>query len=227
MDLGLPDIAKHCPVIAETKYFMGVDVGALQDPSAISIIEWRRRGTGEWSIDGSKVSTENAVDSMVLKHIERIPLTTIYVDVASHVIGITQREPLAGNVTITVDRNGVGQGLVDLLRRHGVRPHTIFSTGGDNPRREGQDYKVPQSALINNLIAKIDTGELRVAAGVPDRAALEGELMAMRRHISDLGRIRYSAESGKHDDMIFSWALAVWTACHQPRGARALRLAGW
>ena len=56
----------------------------------------------------------------------------------------------------------------------------------------------------------LQSGELRIAADVPEAAALARELSGMRVEISETGREGW--RSGAHDDLVFAVALACWAA---------------
>ena len=58
----------------------------------------------------------------------------------------------------------------------------------------------------------VNTGELRFAEEIPDRVALEDELLSFERQTTASGRSTFSARSGKHDDLILSVAIGLWWA---------------
>jgi hypothetical protein len=141
-------------------------------------------------------------------------------------VQLPARPPFSGTGTLVSDRTGVGQAVVDLFKRQGLRPITVFFTGGDRTHADGRDYRVPKAELVNTLIARQDTGEFRAAAALPDREAFEAELQGFRRRLSAAGAVRFEAEEGKHDDLVIAVALAVWWAS-RPRGERRqLRVIG-
>ncbi len=122
-----------------------------------------------------------------------------------------------------LDRTGVGQPVLDLFHAQGAKPISVFFTGGDQTHQDGSDYRVPKTTLINNLIAKIDCGELTAAEDLPDRAAFEDELLSFRRMTSATGRVSFDAESGKHDDLLIAVSLAVWWASRPRFQRRVIR----
>ncbi len=219
------DVRRVRYVTATSKWVLGLDLGALVDPSALAVVEHRTTGTGEWEIDAAKVSHEIARDHLYLRFIERIPLKSSYLDVVSHVLRLLDKHPFDGNGTLVIDRTGVGQPVLDHFHAKGAKPISVYFTGGDQTHQDGRDFRVPKSTLINNLIAKIDCGELTAAEGLPDRAAFEDELLSFRRKTSATGHVSFDAESGKHDDLVCAVALGVWWASRPRFQRRVMRYA--
>jgi hypothetical protein len=60
------------------------------------------------------------------------------------------------------------------------------------------------------LQVMLESGALRIAADVPESAALVRELSAMRVGVNEAGREGW--RSGAHDDLVFAVALACWAA---------------
>ncbi len=215
------DVRRVRYVTAKSEWVLGLDLGALVDPSALAVVERRTSGTGEWELDAAKVSREIARDDLFLRYVERIPLKSSYLDVTSYVLRLLDKPPFDGTGTLVLDRTGVGQPVLDLFHAQGATPVSVFFTGGDTTHQDGRDFRVPKTTLINNLIAKIDCGELTAADDLPDREAFEDELLSFRRKTGAAGRVSYDAESGKHDVLLIAVSLAVWWAS-RPRSQRRM-----
>ena len=224
MDLTEPyDCRRVRYVTSKSEWVLGLDLGALVDPTALAVVERLRTGTGEWEIDGTKVSREKARDDLFLRYIERIPLKSSYLDVVGYIGGLLAKPPFDGKGTLVLDRTGVGQPVLDHFHASGTKPISVYFTGGDQTHQDGRDFRVPKSTLINNLIAKIDCGELTAAEGLPDREAFEDELQAFRRKTGVGGRVSYDAQAGHHDDLLIAVALAVWWASRPRSQQRMIR----
>ncbi len=219
------DVRRVRHVTATSEWVLGLDLGALVDPSALAVVEHRTTGTGEWEIDAAKVSHEIARDDLYLRYIERIPLKSSYLAVVDYVLKLLDKHPFDGNGTLVIDRTGVGQPVLDLFHAQGAKPISVYFTGGDQTHQDGRDFRVPKSTLINTLIAKIDCGELTAADDLPDRAAFEDELLSFRRKTGATGRVSFDAESGKHDDLLIAVSLAVWWSSRPRFERRVLRFA--
>ena len=67
----------------------------------------------------------------------------------------------------------------------------------------------PKKDLVGRLAVMLEQGELRVAARLGEREALERELLGMWTRPSVDGRESYE---GEHDDLVMAAALACWRA---------------
>ena len=222
------DTRRVRPVEVVSEWTLGLDLGQLVDPTALSVVEWRRVGTGEWSVDNSKVSREASRERLMLRYLERVPLRTSYVDIVSYISEKLQAPPFSGKGYLVVDQTGVGRPVVDLFRSAGLQPIAVTMTGGDSGRSIGNDeHRIPKTELINLLDAKLHAGDLEVAHDLPDLDAFEKELQDFRRRISGTGHVSFSAREGRHDDLVLSVSLAVWWASRKRYRHRMFKLRGW
>src|SRR6202012_157605 len=101
-----------------------------------------------------------AVDEILVRYVERIPLKTPYPKVVERLREIGQNEELRGNCMLAVDATGVGAPVVDMLKsaRLGCNLTAVTITGGE---RETEDA-VPKRNLIAELQVLLETGKLRV-----------------------------------------------------------------
>ena len=114
----------------------------------------------------------------------------------------------------------MGRAVVDLLRQERL-PCLLWPvviTGGHSETYSEESYEAPNRELLAGLQVMLQSGELRIAADVPESAALGRELGAIRVEISESGREGW--RSGAHDDLVFAVALACWAA---KRGRRSVR----
>src|SRR4051812_32912227 len=95
-----------------SEFLIGVDLGQSKDPTAIAVLE---RAEIKGSFDPVMYAYRKIVE-LRLRHLERIPLGTSYVDVVDRVVRIAQFGPLAGRCRLVVDGTGAGRPVVDLLR---------------------------------------------------------------------------------------------------------------
>jgi hypothetical protein len=68
----------------------------------------------------------------------------------------------------------------------------------------------------NTLVSALQTGELKVAAGLSDAGTLQEELKDFQRKVSDAGSATYNARTGAHDDVVLAVAIALWWAPSGP-----------
>src|SRR5664279_3703898 len=194
-----------------TIYFVGLDLGQKQDPTAMAVVEWAEYN-GAWDAVAYDYRKETALS---LRYLERIPLGTPYPEVVYRV-GCTMRSrQLAGAECrhLVVDGTGVGPAVVDLLWQEDLQsklwPVTI--TGGDTERYADEYYRVPKRDLIVGLQVLMQQGGLQIAEGMKEGATLVKEMADMRVKISGSAHEQFGAwRSGEHDDLVLAVALACW-----------------
>ena len=146
-------------------FYVGVDLGQAQDYTAVAVVErdelvFNERDPVTWSfLEETRFH---------LRHLERVPLGSSYLNVAEHVWRMVQRAPLAGNVKVVVDATGVGAPVVDLLRRGGLgcRVMPVLITSGAAESQDGARFCVPKRDLIGGLEVAFERRRLRVAKGL-------------------------------------------------------------
>ena len=194
-----------------TNYFVGLDLGQKQDPTALAVVEWAEY-VGAWDAVAFEHRKET---SLSLRHLERMPLGTPYPEVVYRV-GCTMRSrQLAGAERryLVVDGTGVGPAVVDLLLLEDLQaklwPVTI--TSGDTERYADGYYRVPKRDLIVGLQVLMQQCGLQIAEGMKEGATLAREMAEMRVKISGSGNEQFGAwRSGEHDDLVLAVALACW-----------------
>ena len=192
-------------------YYLGLDLGQLQDPTAIAIVE--RHETAFHEIDSATRDWRRELVFNLL-HLERVKLGTPYTEIATYVHGILNREAVAGNITLVVDATGVGRPVVDLLKEKGCAPMVpvTITAGGRQSSKRGEFY-VPKHDLVSAVSLELERGRLKIANGLKDTPILLKELMNFKRKITQPGNETYGAwRDGEHDDLVLACSLALWRA---------------
>lgn len=101
-------------------------------------------------------------------------------------------------VRALVDATGVGDPIVEDLRKAGLQVEPVVFTG---PLK---------SALVENLMLLFEQGAIRI----PQDPILIDELKGFTFETLPSGRDRYSAPDGRHDDTVMALALAAWGLRH-------------
>lgn len=201
------------------RYFVGVDVGQVQDFTAIAVLE---RAELVGGFDPAMYAYRKEV-ALRLRYLERVPLGTPYSEIVERVEQVVRWGELAGNCHLAVDATGVGRPVIELLRplRLGCRLLPVIFTGGDSENVNEGFYRVPKRDLVTGLQILLQNGGLQIAAGMEHGRTLVEELTAVRVRVMPSGREQYGAwREGTHDDMVFAVALACWAAKKmEPRGA--------
>jgi hypothetical protein len=203
-------------------WVVGVDLGKMNDSTAIGIIHHTIQGTDKWNVDHARQTwRQEAIQRFDLVHLQRLPLGMNYVAQA-HAIGeIMQREPLkSANAKLVVDQSGVGVGVIDLMEANGLRPIRLQITAGSEETQEGRIHRVAKTILISRLEAAMHSGELHVAAALTEAEALREELKDFQRHVTASGANTWSARAGKHDDIVLAVSYGVWWCTSRPQVTR-------
>lgn len=218
-----------------SKFILSVDLGQTIDPTAVAVLETTTRraavdafyGTPEdrregmivppldWYYTGLGASGNlkhpNHVVRIDVRHLERLPLRTSYVDVVEHVRGMLKRSPLNfPRAELVLDQTGVGRPVVDMFRRAGLRPIGVTITGGDKETRKGDDWNVAKLLLVSRMQAMLHSDELRIAKTLPEARTLALEMQDFRANISETGIARFGAREGQHDDLVLAVAIGAW-----------------
>lgn len=184
-------------------YSLGLDIGQVQDPAALAILE---------RLD------ERTPDGWVyhLRHLERPQLGTSYGGIVSLVAARMAHPSLLG-APLIIDRTGVGRPVVEMFREAGLAPVAVTITGGQQAKQDPdnwRDWSVPKRDLVGALQVLFQSGRLKVAAGLPLAATFTKELLNFKMKINlQTGHDSYEAwREGQHDDLVLAVALAVWYA---------------
>jgi len=192
------------PVIsvpAGPRFFVGLDLGQVQDPTAVVIVE--QQGTAQ--------PTPHAAIYAV-RHLHRFPLGTPYPVIVTEVHGLLLQPSLQGHTRLVVDATGCGRPVVDLLTQARLDPVAVSIHGGDQVSHDGRHWRVPKRDLVGVLQVLLQTERLKIAAALPLAQTLTQELLTFRVTIDPrTAHDSYSAwREGMHDDLVLACALACW-----------------
>jgi len=192
-------------------YFIGVDLGQSEDYTALAVVE-RRETAGEF--DGA-LWAHRRVETLWLRHLERVQLGTSYPDVVERLVRVAQTEPLAGQCTMVVDATGVGRPVVDQLKaaKPGCSILPVLILGVEWESQDRGCYRVPKKDLVTGLELLLENEHLAVAQGLRQWPALKEEMMEMKVRKTEGGREQFGVtRAGQHDDLVLATALACWAA---------------
>lgn len=206
-----------------TAFHIGIDLARESDYSAASVIEKKTL------IDGRNRPILTEYNVIMLKRwLRKTPYPAIVNDIANRL----NAEPFTrfqdnrrGHtnsyqmpVFLAVDRTGIGTAVLDLIKENNfienrceLRP--IHISGGFRQHEHRDFNSIPKSDLIQNLVVAFQQKEnLKIAATLPEAANLVIELENFEMSATRLGNDVFGARSGKHDDLVLSLALALWSA---------------
>jgi hypothetical protein len=207
------------PAETSVDYTIGLDLGKLQDYSALCVIE------------RSKPPQVDA--TYAIRHLRRWPIGTSYTQVADDVAELAYRPELK-TPRIAADMTGVGIAVVEMIgqalraqagagRRAELCP--ILIRGGHAVTR-GDDlaWHVAKVQLVSVLQALLSSRRLKIATGLADAEVLVAELKAFSVKITLAGNEMFEAwRERDHDDLVLAVAMALWLAENAPRGRFEIR----
>ena len=197
-----------------TRFVAGLDIGKVQDYTALAVLEEVEDG------DDGGGDPGNTGRQYHIRHLQRFDLGTLYPDISNKVKEVMQDQELKGRTGLVVDAPGVGAPLVDMLKLAGIRPLVAITiTGGTTVSGEGLVRNVPKRDLVTTMSILLQTGRLKVSDDLPDALLLLQELMEFKVKIDPLtAHDSYGAwREGQHDDLVLAVALACWWGEQGPR----------
>lgn len=207
---------------------IGIDVGQINDPTAIAVAEVHQVPTGKYrpfepvpahvGPRGEWIPAKDADPVMAseytIRHIRRLPLGTSYPDVATHIADMLCSPLLAGRkVRVLIDVTGVGRPVYDDLRREValrkearevVLKPISFAHGEKYNRSTGV---LGKAYLVSRLQSLLQSGRVHAPDTAEVKATLD-ELRVYEIKVSQDGKDTYGASIGKHDDLATALALA-------------------
>ncbi len=187
-----------------TPLIFGLDLGQVQDYSALACVEMVRQDWGK---------------EFNVRHLHRWPLGTPYTTPDDHRNGIAEDlaeliDRAQREVILVLDATGCGRPVVDLFRRYrlGVRrlaPCVI--TAGSQVTRQGGWWHVPKRDLAGAVAAGLEQQTLHIVGGLKLAPTLARELATFKVKVTASGNETVEAWREKdHDDLVLAVALAVW-----------------
>lgn len=195
-----------------SNFTIGIDLGKIQDYSALSITE-RLVAAREIPFSDGKDIVED--DHYHVRHLHRWELGTDYPQIIREVGAMMRKQPELLDAGLVIDATGVGRSVLALFEVAYQRqllghywPWGMIITGG----REVNHKKrlVPKSELVSKMQAVLQTGRFKVGQSrwTP---ILKDEFGNFTAKINLNGSEVYeSARERDHDDLVLAVAMSVW-----------------
>jgi hypothetical protein len=197
------------------KFIAGLDVGQVQDPSALTVLERQMR------------LLYGALEPYFFcRHLERIPLRTPY---PKMVHGVRERlDCLGQHCLLVIDATGVGRAVVDLFREgwtdyDPVLHERVMAPGkpaimgltltvGAEARMESWDEQyVPKRDVVMAFMLALQQRRFQAASSLAEVPTLLKEAQNFQWKVSKGGDDLYGAwREGQHDDLLLAACIAVW-----------------
>jgi hypothetical protein len=189
-------------------HYISIDWGRKQDPTAITYLQ-REGDYPRW--------TFTVVEAI------RYPLGTRFHDVLADI----QARPLpAGwsgvDPTLITDASGIGDVLLEDMRREGFNPVGIIITGGGSATRDERDQKlwhVARNILVATLKQRLGTS-LHLRCSTEMAVLIAQEAANMQYSITSALHEHTEPRQGKHDDLLLSLAMACWLGANEGQPAQ-------
>lgn len=197
------------------RFYVGLDLGKKQDPSALAIVEKRssilddpRSTEAKWI----EQTERKALTTLDISYLYRWPLNTPYTDIVARVGDIMKNPKLMGEAYLIVDGTGVGAAVTEMIRAAGIPFIEIVIHSGKTVTRTGHLYSVPKMDLVSAMAVSFDQGLIRLAQ-TEYRDQLVSELQHFRYKITTAGNTTAAAwRERDHDDLVLASAMAIWYA---------------
>jgi hypothetical protein len=190
----------------ETHYFSGLDLGQMQDYSALAVVE---RTTLPHPDNSRKTLYHFAV-----RHLHRWPLGTAYPAIVTDVRTLFATAPLQDS-RLAVDQTGVGRAVVDLFRSAGITANLwpITITHGES----GHGSTVAKKNLVGAVQVPLQDRRLKIAESLPLASVLAEELSMFRVKVTLSANETFEAwRERDHDDLVLALALALYVGSIPP-----------
>jgi hypothetical protein len=204
-------------IIPRIELFVGIDMGQVNDSTAIAVIERTRHVPREnlhfGLVDQAREEAKSIPLRLDLVHMHPIPLGTNY-PAQRRIITEMLHTPELRGVPVYVDTTGVGLGPFQFLKEEGLRNlHGINITGSTGPaKKTPQGWNVGKAELVGAVQIEMQTGRLRIGSRIPYADVLVHELKEFRVRQSAAGHLSFNAREGQHDDLVLATSYAVFGA---------------
>lgn len=189
---------------------VGLDIGQKRDPTAIAVVEAKKRERPATDLLRWRLET-----LFVVRDIGRLPLGTSYPEVAEQVAralwGLRRRFP-DQFPSLWVDATGVGRPIVDILREMlppGCALFEVTFVAGTKYEWDENGVKLGKAFLVSRLQALLQTRRIRLP-DTPQAQATAEELRDYEIRVDENARESFGAmKTGSHDDLVTALGLAA------------------
>lgn len=201
----------------ESQFFAGIDVGQVNDWTALALLERvravPRAGIHFGLLDQAKEEAKEAGVRLDLRHLERIPLGTKYPK-QIELVQARLSDPRLRGIRSFLDMTGCGRPVYDMFKDAGLPDLSgVMITGARaEATRQTYGWNAGKVELVTAVQVEFQSGRLRIGRGIPDAMTLVQELKEFQAVINKSGNTTFNAREGKHDDYVLALAMAVFGA---------------
>ena len=209
---GMMAVKEEDSKLSEVRYFIGLDLGQAQDPTALAVIERRRL------LDVRYEPAPLRDARCLIPQLVRYPLGTSYPEIVADVVDKLVKAPKG--TRLILDGTGVGRAVVDEFRQHrALQSHhsrivPVTLTAGEEEILASDGYwRVPKRNLVGVAQVLLQSQRLKIAPDLAETQTLVKELLNFKVKITTAANDTYGAwREGQHDDLVLATALGCWAA---------------
>ena len=197
------------------RYFFSVDLGTMNDYTAISLLERIPRKKPDTGLpDRQNKPSPEYTAIYVMRHMERFQLGLDYPTIVNKIKNMMSHERLVRQTALIVDATGAGLPIRQMMQQAGLSPIGITITAGAvvTSGKEG-GYNVPKAELVSALNLVFQSRRIKIPTALSMKAEFMKELERFKVTMSNTGANTYEAAvASVHDDLVLSTAMGVWYA---------------
>lgn len=199
-----------------TAVVIGIDLAQTSDYTAIVVSEIT-------ATDPNRYLTRTIVrwrPGRYQQVVERVARMIPTLRAGVHVLQRNQRnyDYVRPQVTVVVDRSGVGRAVADMFleAKLDCRLELVTITGGHQINRDDDGgWLVPKKDLMDTALVVMQNDRLKIVEQLDHASTLKAEMQNFRRRYSPTGRETFAAgedwrREGQHDDLVLGQALSLW-----------------
>jgi len=158
-----------------------------------------------------------------------------YEEMAEHIHNAMENPRLKLNTDLLVDGTGVGDAVIELLRKHGEMPIPIIFTAGGaarpvyenwgdifkgapgelKPLNTLKEFHIPKKDMIDAGLLLLQQGRVTIAPG-KWRNAFKSQLQHFRSFKTASGHVKMEADvDAIHDDLVVCYCMGAWWALNR------------
>lgn len=192
------------PVVGYRRYLIGVDLAALQDRTAISVIEDELKPAPRY---GKGFVQEFEPRRQTLVQAVRLPIGLEWPAICDTIKKVKDQIP---DSELFVDLSGLGQPVGSMLKERGVSFTGVTITSGDTFKKVNHtSYRCSKSYLISFLATLFQSGDLRISDGITDAKEFRQQVEDFVATTTPAGNVSFQTREGRHDDLLLATAIAA------------------
>jgi hypothetical protein len=183
----------------DRSFYVGLDLGQVQDYSAVAIAEAKKGAGGLRTYD--------------VLHLHRWTLGTGYPEIVDELGELLKKLP--GSASVIVDETGVGRAVLGMVRKAKLQARAVVGitiTGGQSVHTAPGGWHVAKRQLVSATQACLQGRRLQVSPKLAHAKVLMRELETFKVKIN-IDTIAESFEAWRerdHDDLVLAVALVCW-----------------